>query len=261
MNIKDKLVRDYLQNKLQSEDNTCWIFSNIRVGEYLFEAPSYTEKHHVEKILVIFQYVLLDFKPLNDSIFEELFPTWRKLLKEINIILSVGCPNPYDAFTRTYEGQEYLIFDLIRFNEYKKMGYDIELVIRQIITHEFVHICINNRYPKATNLNYREELEYILFDEGFAHLLSFKEDILDYDFDELIKTKLPNSISIFKQALVETDLEKQKILLEEADSGSYWDKFAAISGKLYLAKNINQLNKLYCLGPKQFMQLIVEESK
>ncbi len=261
MNINDKLVRSYLENTLNIEEDACWIYSKIKEGDYLFETPNANEQDDVKALLINFHEILLDFKPFNQSLFEALFPEWRHLLEEVNIILAVGCPDPYDAFVRKNKEKEYIIFDLLRFNVYRKLGYDIELAIRQMITHEFVHICLHNAYPQPTDATYVEALEYILFDEGFAHLLAFKEDVLGFDFSEYIETKMYTVQSRFKQALLETDVHKQKMFLEEANAGSYWDKFAAISGKLYLAKNKDRLNELYGLGVKQLTAHIMLEDK
>lgn len=46
-------------------------------------------------------------------------------------------------------------------------------------------------------------------------------------------------------ALSEINALKQKEYLEESNCGYYWSKFAAISGKLYLAHNINSLYDIY----------------
>lgn len=51
----------------------------------------------------------------------------------------------------------------------------------------------------------------------------------------------------------EINLQKQKDLLLQSNSGSYWNKFSAISGKLFLAKHLKELEKIYNSGIDSFI--------
>lgn len=247
MNIDDSIVKGFLEDK--DEYTNHWLFYNIMDnGLYTFDKPNKEYKEKVKRIYEETYSSLIDFIPYNVSIFFDLFPQWKELIGNINIILAVGCPAPYDAMVREHDGTEYVIFDLIRFLSYEQEGDDVVSLIRGMITHEFAHICIHDTYPNITQ-SYIDRLKYIAFDEGFAHILAFRDNIVDYDVKKIIDLHYKDALDVFKIALAETDILKQKEYLEMANSGDYWSKFAAISGKLYLASNINTLKDIYHSGP------------
>lgn len=253
MLIDKDIVLKYLNSEDEEDISDHWIFNHIQEGEYLFEKPSAEKKNDIRKLLLNIESGLLDFIPLNEKIYSSLYPNWREVLKDVNVILVVGCPNPYDAMVREYKKKEYIIFDLIRFNEYKDLGYDIDFVIRQLITHELSHLCLHKKYPPFDYNSFKEKLKYIVFDEGFAHILAFKEDLENYDFSKIIKDHYEDSVSKLNEALKEKDMNKQKKLIIESNSGKYWDKFGAVAGKLFLVDNIKNINELYNRGPKNFI--------
>ena len=141
-------------------------------------------------------------------------------------MLAVGCPPPYDAMVREHDGEEFVIFDLVRFNAYKEEGSDLVRLARSLITHESAHVCLHNRH-RPTKDDYISKLKYITFDEGFAHFVSFAEDVMSFDFTDVISKYYLKSLCRLKCALDETDAEKRISLLVEANSGGYWDKYAA----------------------------------
>lgn len=172
----------------------------------------------------------------------------------------VGCPNPYDAMVREYNEEEYVILDLIRLGEYVKNGYNLENIMKQSLTHEFAHKCIGEKYRISDNLSYIEKLSYITFDEGFAHLLSYKENIENHDFNsEIYIEKFNKSKKVLAQSINEKEIIEQERLSLSANSGVYWDKFAAICGKLYLAKHINSLLEIYEKGWNDIIADILNE--
>ena len=257
MNIDDSIVRSYLHGKDVYQEH--WLFYQISDDhEYTFSKPSSDLKELVEETLNKTLHKLNNFQPFNEHLFTTLFPKWKELIKDVNIILSVGSPAPYDAMVREHEGKEYMIFDLVRFLEYQKDGEDILSLIRQMITHEITHVCVHHDYPIISS-PYKEALRYITFDEGFAHLLAYKENLETYNFQPIINEHYLNARNTLTAALLETDVQKQKGYLETSNCGSYWDKFAAISGKLYLASNINQLKDIYKSGPTELLNKIIND--
>lgn len=257
MNINRKLIEGYLSNDF----NRCkieehWIFSYIEEDQYLFDEPKEEKREEIEKIDLLIKEALLDFEPFNVDIFNKLFPNWEKETEKTNVLLAVGCPQPYDAFVRNYQGKEYMIFDLIRLSDYNLSENDMKMVIRQLITHELVHICIHNRYKTPDKTDYIDYLQYITFDEGFAHLLAFNDNVRAVDFTKIIEEHLEKNLKLLQDALREKDKEKQTILLEAANTGYYWDKFAAISGKLLIAEHIEDINHIYNSGVQGVIRLI-----
>jgi hypothetical protein len=256
MNVDVSIVKSYLQGTDDYAEH--WLFCHIlENGEYAFAKPEPAQKEMVEEAFKETLEELNDFKPYNLKLFSSLFPRWRELIHDVNVILAVGCPAPYDAMVREYNGKEYMIFDLIRFLDYQKSGKPVFSFIRQLLTHEVSHICIHADYPVIA-APYVERLGYIAFDEGFAHLLAFSDEIETYDFAPMIGAHYQDSRDKLKTALSETDLQKQKEYLEASNCGSYWDKFAAISGKLYLASHLNHIYEIYESGPSVLLSNILK---
>lgn len=254
MNIDDLMIKSYLEGR--DDYKSHWLFNSILDnGEYVFDKPKNEDKEKIREIYEKTYHSLENFIPYNAEMFSTLFSEWKKQINDVNIILAVGCPSPYDAMVREYDGREYIIFDLVRFLEYEKEGEDILSVIRGMITHEITHICVHADYP-ILNKTYIDKLSYITFDEGFAHLLAFKDNIYSYDFSQMIALHYLESINKLKEALLEKDIIKQKEYLEYANCGGYWSKFAAISGKLYLASNLENLYEIYKAGPSVMLMNI-----
>lgn len=251
MNIDDSMIKSYLAEK--DDYKSHWLFNSILDnGEYTFDKPNNEYKEKIKEIYEKIYENLINFTPYNVEVFSTLFPKWENLINDINVILAVGCPSPYDAMVREHEEREYVIFDLIRFMSYEKDGYDILSLIKGMITHEISHICIHNDYP-VIDRTYKEKLTYITFDEGFAHLVSFNDNINSYNFSSMIEEHFKDSVRKLQMALSETNIVRQKEYLEESNCGAYWSKFAAISGKLYLASNIENLYNIYKAGPSSMM--------
>lgn len=247
MNIDDSIIKEYLSGGNTYKEH--WLFYSITEnGEYTYSQPQEDLKERVNQLYALVMDKLQDFHPFNQQLFMELFPTWRGLIKNINVLLSVGCPDPYDAMVREHEGKDYIIFDMARLIGYGNTIDELASVIRSMITHEFTHVCIHNDYPQKP-FGYADRLKFITFDEGFAHLLAFNEDIMSYDFSEIIAKYYDESLEKLKAALKEMDGAKQVKLLEEANCGKYWSKFASIGGKLYLASHRNSLSSIYKEGP------------
>lgn len=254
MNIDDKIVKKYLAGDPLDEIKNHWIFDNLEEGKHLFEPPSIDKQGEIEKILSSVHNSLSDFNPLNRGIYSAIYPEWAETIKEMNVLLIVGCPNPYDAMVKEHHDKQYIVFDLLRLNDYVEMGYRVDLIIKQLITHETSHLCLHKKYPVPTSKDYKIRLKHMVFDEGFAHLLAFHEDIEHYNFTELIEEHYMKSWLKLSAALEETNPDKQKELLIQADSGSYWDKFASVSGKLFLAMNRKDLVDLYHKGIDNFIE-------
>ncbi len=256
MKIDDSIVLGYLQGSDDYEKH--WLFYQISEnGEYTFERPDPMQREMVEKALRETKQELTNFKPYNRELFSELFPGWKDVIRDANVILSVGCPKPYDALLRRYDGKDYMIFDLIRFMEYQKAGKDMASMIRGLLTHEVTHSCIHADYPEHA-MTYQDKLEYIVFDEGFAHILSFTEDVKQYNFKPVIQRYYEGARKQLKEAFLETDSQKKEEYLELSNCGAYWDKFAAISGKLYLADHLDEILTIYQMGPHVMMSNILK---
>lgn len=256
MNIDTTIVNDYLSGGCQLKSH--WIFYSIDEDKgFLFEAPPETKKQVVQNAMSDVLSSLKEFCPHNQGLFQRLFPKWKELCDTVNIILSVGCPAPYDAMVRKHDGEEYIILDLVRLLEYKA---DIGMLMTPFLTHELAHICIHADYPEIpSGTDYCNSLKHIVFDEGFAHLLAYRDSIESIDFSSLVKTHYQKALYKLKEAMSEKDSLKQKAYLEESNVGDYWSKYGAICGKLYLAMNIDNLEMIYKAGPDKLYDSIIKE--
>ena len=252
MKIDDRMINQYLHNDQSVKEH--WIFTHIENGHFLFEEPDKNLHSKVQTFRKEVIRLINNFEPLNPGVFSELFPKWKEHTKDTTIILAVGCPEPYDAMAIEYQGDVYIIFDLIRLLNYVDAGYDAHELIRKLLTHEVSHICLYQTYSKEEYQDYKGKLKFITFHEGYAHLLAMSYDIRKYDFSEMITEHYQKSINKLEKALQETDPKKQETLLNEANAGAYWDKFAAISGKLFLANNRSRMTNLYDGGINNFIK-------
>lgn len=255
MYINDEIVIRYLNQEDESTYKNHWIFHSIEEGHYLFETPSY-EKSEVIKVLIEqIHLIIRHFEPFNEKVFRSIFRNADRIIADTQILLVVGCPTPYDAMVRKYQENEYIVFDLVRFAEYINSRYNMEHIIRQLLTHELAHSCLHEKYQLQEGATYAEQLNYITFDEGFAHLLAYKEDVTSYDFNtSQYESMYCRSKQKLQEALLEQDADLQKEWFLKANAGDYWDKFAAICGKLYLVKHLDRVIDLYEAGWQGFMK-------
>ncbi|MGG7164108.1 hypothetical protein [Clostridium ihumii] len=260
MILNDEIIVDYLKEPSSNKYRNHWIFYNIEPNKYMYDTPSRENVEVVKEIYIKIKIILMNFKPINEDIFKVLFPNYKNVFESTKVLLVVGCPKMYDAMFIEHEDEEYIIFDLINLVNYIKHGHDIEKVLKNLLTHEFVHRCVKEKYPLKENLPYVEKLNYIVFNEGFAHLLAYKDNIKEYDFNsKFYLDKYENAKLKLRNAIKEKNETKQEKWLKEADVGNYWNKFGAISGKLYLAQHIDLLIEIYTNGWRNIIFNIIRE--
>ena len=104
-------------------------------------------------------------------------------------------------------------------------------------------------------LNYK--VDYLVFDEGFAHFLADNSDIDPLEYSHYYC----ESIHQLSEALKEKAVARQNELLIAMNTNrNYWDKFGAISGKLFLkfsAKSDHTLQGIYAKGYRGFARRIL----
>jgi hypothetical protein len=254
MIIDDRIVQQYLSGENIESYKDCWIYNSG--NKYVFETPKASEHIWVSQLCDKLKSQIKAFEPRNVELVRKLFPDFDNVTKDYTIMLVVGFPDPYDAMVLNHNGKEYMVFDLIQFG---KEALDESYNCNRVLTHELIHMCLYNKYPLVEGLSYLDELNYITFDEGFAHALSYPEDITSFKFDMFLEEKYVIAKEKLKEALGETNFIKKKANRVSANSGQYWDKFASISGKLYLLKHIDEIFELYESGWRDFAKKIVNE--
>jgi len=257
MNIDSSIIDQYLAKKPSSYYSNHWVFDQIEPRKNVFTPPDESRAIEVENCRQYFVDIYSNFIFLNNDLVHGIFDHIPQALKKANILLTVGMPAVYDAMVREYQGKIYMIFDLINFANYGAKGANLPDLISALLSHELVHVLINEKYPPE-EFNYIEHLNYISFHEGFAHLLSYKEDITNYRPDKAeYKARFENAKEKLLTALNEKDPIAREKYQIEVNTGSYWDKFGAIASKLYLMKHMSILKNIYNEGWKNYINKIV----
>jgi len=110
-----------------------------------------------------------------------------------------------------------------------------------------------------------DNLKQIVFDEGIAHFLSFKENVLSIDwYSDEMNIKRRNSYKSLLDALKNDSSDNRNQILEKSNSGLFWEKFGAISGFFaiidyynYNAKDIKTFEYIFENGPNMLMNFIM----
>lgn len=269
MKVNDLIAKEYWEGRKISGFSDMWYFTNSAVAgdqnRNIFTEPSYDEEHR-EKVRGVcrdIQKVASNFIPTNIAIWDMIFPDWKNKLADIVVDLIVGFPQPYDATVeRDKEGKHHVIFDVGLWTNYVDKC-DIRNIVQNLITHELFHVLIglhiSNIDEDIVSSDYITNLDANTFHEAFAHLVSFnaKEiDTVDWHTEEF-ETVRKNSCERMRSALVETDDTARMKNLYDAVCGNYYEKFACMSGMLYLVMlwekgGIPALNECFHLGYHQF---------
>jgi hypothetical protein len=253
MKVDDSIIQKYLSGQEPASYSDCWVYSALGRGN-VFETPKSSDREWVSQLCEKLKNQILNFIPRNIKLVKQLFPNFDDVEKEYTVMLVVGFPDPYDAMVLEYDGTEYMVFDLIQFG---KEALNENYSCHRVLTHELIHACLHQKYPCNKNMSYVDDLNYAAFDEGFAHALSYPEDIFSFEFDEFLQEKYNAAKEKLKQAITETDPLKMEQYRISADTGDYWNKFASISGKLYLLQHLDNIFELYQSGWRDFSNKIL----
>lgn len=258
MLIDSDIFDFYLENRNIDKHREDWIFKyleKVSGMESVFEEPSHTQDEIkiMTRIAIEIRKQIENFKPNNLEIWNLLFLNWEKIISGVVVYFIVGLPSGYDALAlRDEQGKPIVVYDIGNWIIYKDMS--ILNVVNNLLTHELCHVCIDDVFPEIHNIyltgSYHEGLDAIVFNEGFAHLLAFEnKNIASVDWkSEKFQEIFKDNVEKLKAAILEKEVSKQKQFIQESTSGSYYEKFGAIVGMLYLA---NEWGKNGNLGLKK----------
>lgn len=266
MIINTEIIDLYLNNGPLKQVENHWIFSSIVQNQHLFEEPKNPPDNKLKKLYKILIEHLNNFVPMNKDIWQQFFYKMQ-ISDKIKIYLIVGSPKPYDAMVRQdLKGSNCIIIDLIRISSYSEDINKLYEIIQNIITHEISHILIHNVYSYPNiSVSLYDSLKYIVFDEGIAHFLSFKNDVLSVDwYNNEMNEKRKISYNALLNALRNTDSFDKNKILEKSNTGPYWDKFAAISGLFAIidyynsnGKSLDIFKHIFEKGPDILIDFII----
>lgn len=254
MLIDAQIAEAYIAGKDLERYKDNWIYHCFG-GQSVFESPAPENREWVAKLYKKLRDEVENFVPRNEQIVRGLFPRFDHVTGGCTILLVVGFPAPYDAMVLEHDGKPCMVFDLIQLQE---GSLNSDNICRQLLTHESIHLCLREDYPAPQEMSYVEAMDYTAFNEGFAHALPYLENLQDFVFDGFLEEKFKAAKETLRAALAETDPEKQAFYSKTADTGRYWDKFAAISGKLYILRHINEIDRIYQEGWQDFTARILD---
>ena len=89
-------------------------------------------------------------------------------------------------------------------------------------------------------------LQHIVFDEGIAHFLSFNRDLLSLDWytEDMLDRREKAYLTLLNN-LNNNLKDMKKEIITKADTGPYWEKFAAISGLFGIYDYYNSLARIW----------------
>ncbi|MCL2168423.1 MAG: hypothetical protein FWB74_00185 [Defluviitaleaceae bacterium] len=247
MRIDISIVDAYVSGKPSGEYSGHWIYGRVEHGKNLFQETGVHRRAEIELCLRQTLDACRDFNFRNEELICGIFGDTSSVKDSANVLFVVGVPAMYDAMVREMDGALYIIFNIESFADYVAIGHCLKEIISNFLTHELIHVMIDAKYPSG-NQSYTEQLDYISFNEGFAHLLSYKENIESFKPNGEYKQRYETARHKLAAALDETDPKLQQELLARANSGRFWDKFGAIASMLYLMKHMDFLKDIFEQG-------------
>lgn len=246
MKIDTTIVDAYLNSEDVSKFSSLWLYTDrTECGiENVFQIPPDEEA----KRRVVFRMkeeivsYASTFVPCNSWLWDTLFADWRNFLDSVTLDLIVGYPNTNDASVKQApDGKQHMIFDLLCWEKYLGVM-PLSDLSQNLLTHELFHVMVAKCFPDIEDVEmrgeYAEQLDAIAFNEGFAHLVSYKRqeiDTVSWGGEELTAVYRA-AVSKMKNALQEKSPERQKQYIYDANFGKYYDKYACMCGMIYLGR-------------------------
>jgi len=190
-------------------------------------------KDQIENI-DIFKSLIDKFNIEGDCVLNEIFtPLLSDKSIKVTVIVTQGIPEPYDAWSAVYKGEKSFFFNLSLWSKD-----DLNKSGLAVIKHEITHVLLHDLIKEPDKSSHVDVLEYITIHEGLAHYIGFFEDRsrLLTDFFQYWEPSEKKYTESTKQLKLKTTPSKiVDKLIYESNTGSYWDKYAAISGMFRIA--------------------------
>ena len=258
MIIKTEIIDSFLENGNLDAVKNHWIYHLIRPGQYTFEEPKHVNKELLVHLYETIQSRLYKFKPLNEALWYQIFGD-MKIPDTTAIYLIVGSPKPYDGVVREDQsGMRCIILDLVRLCTYADHLEELDFIAADFLTHELSHVLMSQKYPYSKHLPKVEVLKQLVFDEGIAHFLSYKEDVLSIDWHtDQMNNRRESVYQKLRYYLTQEYLKPKDF--SQANTGPFWDKYASIAGMFAVISYCEQGGKLEELldkGPDVLIEII-----
>jgi hypothetical protein len=168
--------------------------------------------------------------PLLDAIF------WPMLVDrryDIEAVLTQGVPAPYDAWTAEHGGREAFFFNMDQWT-----GESLQRAGLSVIKHEVTHVLLADLLATPHVDNHVASLNHIMLNEGIAHYVGYARDrgtMLKDKTAERAAAERALADAIKRLQDPRTTLDQRDALIKAANTGNYWDKYAAIAGMFRVA--------------------------
>ena len=256
MRIDGRIVEGYLAGEPADSFRDEWCFGG---GLPPYVGPDSRERERVREVCRQVLDCAENFSPVNRPVWDLMFPRWREQTSGVELLLIVGYPEPYDAVsTKDPKGGEAIVLDMLRWTAY--LGH-IREAAGNMLTHELTHSLIALRAPEVPmdgeQGDYESRLDALTFNEGFAHLLSFKGMDLDrVDWSQYGEVR-EKSRERLREALACRERDEQERLISEGTAGAYFDKFLCMTGMFHLQETweregIEGLEREFARGHRGF---------
>lgn len=183
--------------------------------------------------------LLTRFEPLNEDIITTVYPNWKEVMGNWEVVFSIGQGHEQEFFITSSDGKRIILLDLIRLKYSLEKGYDLEVLVMEKLTRQLVIDCISKTVCYPTD--YQSQLAYLTYQYGLAYLLSYSHSIGEYHFAPLIDQYYEQAKQKWLEAYNEEDKVKQFDHLQDGISGHYWERYAMVTGKLFFAQHIQEL--------------------
>lgn len=150
---------------------------------------------------------------------------------KINLVLTSGAPAPFDAWTKYFDDQDWIFFNLSQWTvECLKKHF------KSIFKHELSHILIRP-YFKTDFSDALENLKFIVLDEGIAHFIAAMDEnpnLIELNINKRFKVIAELNTSIDTLLNPSTTDDDKTNLLIKANTGPYWEKYGALAGMFWV---------------------------
>lgn len=258
MIIKTEIIDSFLEHGNLDAVKDHWIFNSIIPGQYTFEEPTDVNQQLVMHLYETIKNRLYNFKPLNENLWHQLFGEMQ-IPDTTAVYLIAGAPKPYDGVVREDQsGMRCIILDLVRLCTYADTLEELDFIAADFLTHELSHVLMSQKYPYKRHQASVEVLKQLVFDEGIAHFLSYKENVLSFNWHtEKMNMRRETVYQKLRYYLTQGTLTYEDFV--KANTGSFWDKYASISGMFAVVSYCEQggdLSELLDKGPNALLEII-----
>lgn len=178
--------------------------------------------------------IILDHHIFNSDILQKLVPNYNIILSNIHVHVWVHAPKPYDIYQVLQGDEIHIYIDLLQIAD------QTPIVSRMvyILKHELSKICCNvcmNTVNKTSTKEYLTNLNEDAFYHGFALVLSWNEDITNYNFQNTMYEKYKEkAFGMLFEAMQTTNSDQQSNILQFLHNAPFWERFTQIAGMFYL---------------------------